>query len=643
MNRHLLAFASLLVAMTAAAPAQNRPPQPSVPGGVKAYRDLAYIERGHERQKLDLYLPEKTDGPVPVILWIHGGGWQSGSKDMCLPLRQGYVAKGYAVASIGYRLSGDAIFPAQIQDCKAAVRWLRAHAKEYGIDSGRFGAWGSSAGGHLVVLLGTSGGVREWDRGPHPDQSSAVQAVCDFYGPTDLTIFVNTPGYESHARSESPEAKLLGGAVADVPAKARQANPITYVTEDDPPFLIVHGDGDRTVPLNQSQLLFEALNKVRVPAHFHTIKGAGHGDPGFSDEKIDAMVTAFFDRTLRGQSGAKDLPLARQSESTASDSGTPTRGMGKGGDRPRIPWEAIRRRGDKNNDGKVTREEFAGPPPFFNRLDRNGDSVLTAEDFAEEGMPPAAPPSAPPAGKDSAAKADLKNAPNIKDLRIDGQRWTCVADGQPLSGILVKPAGKGPFPAILINHGMGSNADQFGTMKAREFVKWGMVCIATDLTHGRAGAGADRTVFGASAENLRRARACLAILKSLPEVDPKRVCAYGNSMGAFLTIGLAGEAPEELAAAAITAGGIITQSGYPAPTTTVAEKIRAPFIILHGNPDTTVPTENSARLEDVLKNKRVPVERHVFDGIGHNLHAEKADEVFRLIRAWFVKHGVLKE
>src|SRR5690606_24658580 len=131
--------------------------------------------------------------------------------------------------------------------------------------------------------------------------------------------------------------------------------------------------------------------------------------------------------------------------------------------------------------------------------------------------------------------------------------WSYEADGRALAGILVRPPGKGPFPAILINHGMGSNAEQFGMMKAREFVKWGFVCIATDLAHGRAGANADRSDFGASPENLRRARACLAILRALPEVDAKRVCAYGNSMGAFLTIGLAAEFPEEIAAAAITA------------------------------------------------------------------------------------------
>jgi acetyl esterase/lipase len=107
--------------------------------GVKAHRDLVYVEGGHERHKLDLYLPEKAEGPLPLLIWVHGGGWQNGSKDGCLPLRGGYVERGYAVASINYRLSGHAVFPAQIEDCKAAIRWLRAHAKEYGLDAKRFG------------------------------------------------------------------------------------------------------------------------------------------------------------------------------------------------------------------------------------------------------------------------------------------------------------------------------------------------------------------------------------------------------------------------------------------------------------------------------------------------------------------------
>ena len=175
------------------------------------------------------------------------------------------------MASINYRLSGHATFPAQIEDCKAAIRWLRANAKQYNLDTKRFGVWGSSAGGHLVALLGTSGDVKEFDKGANLDQSSRVQAVCDYYGPTDFVVFVATPRYESHAKADAPEAKLIGGAVLENKDKAAKVNPITYVSADDPPFLIVHGDKDGTVPINQSELLFAALKKAGRQVHFHTI------------------------------------------------------------------------------------------------------------------------------------------------------------------------------------------------------------------------------------------------------------------------------------------------------------------------------------------------------------------------------------
>jgi len=283
--------------------------------GAKEHHDLAYVTNGHERQKLDLFVPEKTDGPLPLIIWVHGGGWQNGSKEGCPPLRNGYAARGYAVASLNYRLSGDAIFPAQIEDCKAAIRWLRAHAKEYNLDPQRFGVWGSSAGGHLVALLGASGDVKPFDVGANLDQSSRVQAVCDYYGPTDFTVFVTTPGYGRHATADAPEGKLLGGAVMQNKDKAARANPITFVSKDDPPFLIVHGDKDGTVPINQSQLLFEALKKVGVSVHLHTIKGTGHGQ-GFGGREIDEMVNSFFNRYLKGS--AAPAATAVQTESTAS-------------------------------------------------------------------------------------------------------------------------------------------------------------------------------------------------------------------------------------------------------------------------------------------------------------------------------------
>jgi acetyl esterase/lipase len=316
--------------------------------GVKSHRDLVYVEGGHERHKLDIYLPEKSDGPLPLLIWVHGGGWQNGSKDGCPPLRGGYIERGYAVASINYRLSGHAVFPAQIEDCKAAIRWLRAHAKEYNLDAKRFGVWGSSAGGHLVALIGTSGDVKEFDVGANLDQSSRVQAVCDYYGPTDFTVFVSTPGYESHAADSSPEAKLIGGAVMQNRDKAARVNSITYVSKDDPPFLIVHGDKDPTVPINQSQLLFEALKKAEVSAHFHTIHGAGHGGPGFAGKDIDEMVGAFFEARLKNHSDKIETLVTESAADPTAMARDPRKGRPSAeGARRGIPWEVISRRDDK--------------------------------------------------------------------------------------------------------------------------------------------------------------------------------------------------------------------------------------------------------------------------------------------------------
>lgn len=274
--------------------------QPAPPPDVITHRDLAYVVDGHARQKLDLYLPRKpVSTPLPVIIWVHGGGWQNGSKDRCPALRLGFPARGYAIASIGYRLTDSAIFPAQIQDVKAAIRWLRAHAREYGLDPTRFAAWGSSAGGHLVALLGTAGDVPDYETGPHLDQSSRVQAVIDFFGPSDFLRFVETPGYASHRQPGAPEAKLIGGRITDHPDRAAAVSPVTYVTRDDPPFLILHGSADPVVPVNQSESLHAALRKAGVDSTLHILPGAGHGGPAFNNREALGWIDAFLTRTLR--------------------------------------------------------------------------------------------------------------------------------------------------------------------------------------------------------------------------------------------------------------------------------------------------------------------------------------------------------
>ena len=297
----LTALLSLLAVTTDAQQPPQRRPQgpPPLPEGVRALRDIEYVAGGGKAQSLDLYLP-KSDRPLPLIIWIHGGAWLGGDKRGG-PFFQ-MLTRGYAAASINYRLSQQAVFPAQIEDCKAAIRWLRAHAKEHNLDPGCFGVWGSSAGGHLVALVGTSGGVKslEGAGGGNLDFSSRVQAACDWFGPTDFTqmeAHALTPGKPfNHNAADSPESRLIGGALQENKDKARAASPITYVTSDDPPFLIMHGDKDPLVPHHQSELLAAALKKAGVEVTFHTVKGAGHG---FGGPDIMRMVGEFFDKHLR--------------------------------------------------------------------------------------------------------------------------------------------------------------------------------------------------------------------------------------------------------------------------------------------------------------------------------------------------------
>jgi acetyl esterase/lipase len=260
------------------------------------YRDISYVTNGHERQKLDLYIPHSKN-KLPVIIWVHGGAWLAGSKNDFVPLD--YLSDGYAIASINYRLSQHALYPAQIEDCKAAVRWLRANAEKYNLDPDRFAAWGMSAGGHLAALLSTTGDVKDFDIGENLNKSSAVQAVVDYFGPTDFLQMEehSLPGGMPHGTADSPEALLIGGSVYEKKEIAAKANPITYVTPDDAPFLIVHGDSDPLVPHHQSEILESALKKAGVPVIFYTVKGGGHGF--LNDPKVPQMTKEFLAKHLK--------------------------------------------------------------------------------------------------------------------------------------------------------------------------------------------------------------------------------------------------------------------------------------------------------------------------------------------------------
>lgn len=298
----LLAAAWCSVAI-AADEAKKSPAQPQ---DIKSNRDIEYIPHGGKAQSLDLYLPATSDKPLPVIIYIHGGGWQAGSKDGCWPLPE--VEHGYAVASLNYRLSQQAIFPAQIQDCQAAIRWLRGNAKKYNLDPDKFGVWGDSAGGHLVALLGTTGSKGVFPAiGEYKDQSDRVQAVCDWYGPTDFLTFVSQmpPNNAFHPDAkDSPLTKLFGGPIGEHNDLALSASPIHYVDKTAPPFLIEHVTGDNIVPIAQSEELADALKKAGDDVTLNKIEGKGHGTgmmhPGWLDH-----ISAFFDKHLKGAAAAE--------------------------------------------------------------------------------------------------------------------------------------------------------------------------------------------------------------------------------------------------------------------------------------------------------------------------------------------------
>lgn len=292
-----LAAMSFLVSLASssvlAQPATNRAPgRFPLPPGVKVLKDLEYGRGSGRPLLLDLYLPaNQNDRAVPLLIWVHGGAWKSGSKDNPSPALR-CLSEGYAVCHVGYRLSGEAKFPAQIYDCKAAVRWLRANASKYHLDADRFVAWGGSAGGHLVALLGTSAGVPDLEGDDNSlKTSSRVQAVIDWFGPTFLDEHEQQP-------PDGPVAQLLGGPVRENRDKAAQASPLTYVSSNAPPFLIMHGDQDHTVPIRQSEVLYAALKKASADATFLPIHGAGHGFGGARPELI-APVREFLRRVFK--------------------------------------------------------------------------------------------------------------------------------------------------------------------------------------------------------------------------------------------------------------------------------------------------------------------------------------------------------
>ena len=284
--------------------------------GFKVMQDISYAGTDNARQTLDLALPVKrtSDKPLPVIAFIHGGGWRGGSKDGGLNRIRSFLKSGnYAGVSIGYRLSNEAKWPAQIHDCKAAIRWVKANAVKHGLDGSKIAVHGTSAGGHLVAMLGTSAGVKAMDGsiGAYTSQSTKVACVVDYFGPTNFLRMNDFESRIDHDAKDSPEGLLIGGPVQDNKKKTLTADPISYVSKEDSPFLIMHGTKDMAVPYNQSVILHSALKKIGVPSALLTVTGGGHGVGG---GVLNEHLQKFFDHHLLKKSGVFEsltIPVAK--------------------------------------------------------------------------------------------------------------------------------------------------------------------------------------------------------------------------------------------------------------------------------------------------------------------------------------------
>ncbi len=273
--------------------AQRVDPPFSLPDGVEMKTDLVYARHGDRELKLDLFLPKSGAGPFPAVVYLHGGGWSGGNRNQFHRQAAHMAAKGVAGACVEYRLSGEAKWPAAIDDARTAVRWVRASAAKYRIDPERIGASGGSAGGHLAAYLATTDSIRDFE----VRASSRVRAVAAFNPVLDL------PALAPAAAGSANNAifNFLGAAYADNPKLWADASPITHVSRRSAPMLILHGTDDKTVPYRQALDMVNKLKEARVKAELFTAEGAPHGffnrSPWF--EKTVAAMEEFFLRTLK--------------------------------------------------------------------------------------------------------------------------------------------------------------------------------------------------------------------------------------------------------------------------------------------------------------------------------------------------------
>lgn len=293
-------FGSLLVAIVALVLCSADEPAKTLP--VKVERNVVYSTAGGEKLMLDLAAPE-AGGPYPAVVLLHGGAWIAGSRtDLSKAAKKGtpsiieeVAARGYVVVSASYRLAPKHKFPAQIEDARTAVRFLRANAKKYNLDPDRIAVGGFSAGGHLALLLGASD-KDSFKNADYPDESSRAQAVVSFFGPTDLGLYAASEGLV-----DAYMVPWLGKDCKTDAAIFKKASPIEYVTKDDPPVLMIHGTADIVVPIVHSERMLEKLKETGVKAELITVKGEGHGWGGAAATKTTQDAIKFLDEHLKGR------------------------------------------------------------------------------------------------------------------------------------------------------------------------------------------------------------------------------------------------------------------------------------------------------------------------------------------------------
>ncbi len=242
--------------------------EPAIPSELKVFSDIEYKQVDSHSLKLDIYRLKKLTDPAPTLIFIHGGSWKSGKRSDYLPYLVDYAMKGYVTVTVSYRLSKVALFPAAVQDVFCAIKWVRSHAHEYGIDPDRIAMVGGSAGAHLSMLAGYASDDPVFNSGCNYESDVNVKAVVNLYGPVDLTV--------DFAKKSGPLNEFLGNSYSDAPELYYDVSPFTYITPDDPPTLTFHGTIDSIVPVSQADYLDNLLKSAGVIHEYHRLKGWPH-------------------------------------------------------------------------------------------------------------------------------------------------------------------------------------------------------------------------------------------------------------------------------------------------------------------------------------------------------------------------------